>query len=54
MTHPIKKEAQAKPAVREVRLERKQLLWGVVGTTVLAIVMFTTLFIHGAILSNRW
>lgn len=54
MTHPINKEALQKPAVREVRLERKHLFWGVVGATVLAVVMFATLFIHGAILSNRW
>lgn len=54
MSHSIKKEAQSKPAVREIRLERRHLFWGVVGATVLAVVMFTTLFIHGAILSNRW
>ena len=54
MTHPIKKSPQSNPAVREVRLERKHVFWGVVGATVLAAVMFTTLFIHGAILTDRW
>lgn len=54
MTHPIKKESLQKPAVREVRLERKHLLWGVFAATVLATVMFATLFIHGAILTDRW